>query len=138
MEEDREERAQEYESVLRVISGVLDEAVLLMGDQSVTRTQFAEILRVGFSEARIGIVPRGIDQVQVGDLERSRLDNIRVVLFLGLNDGLVPKRSEHAGLLNENERGSISGMERALCADSTPHRWHSSSAITGLMPVQLL
>ena len=104
MEEDREERAQEYESVLRVISGVLDEAVLLMGDQSVTRTQFAEILRAGFSEARIGIVPRGIDQVQVGDLERSRLDNIRVVLFLGLNDGIVPPRRRAGGILTDQER----------------------------------
>ncbi len=100
----RQERAQEYGAVLKVISDVLDEAAALIGEEQVTRTQFAEILRAGFSEAKIGILPRGIDQVQVGDLERSRLENIRVVLFLGFNDGFVPSRKSAGGVLTDFER----------------------------------
>ncbi len=104
MEAGRQERAQEYEAVLGVISSVLDEAVLLMGEETVTRSQFSEILRAGFAEAKIGILPRGIDQVQVGDLERSRLEDIRVVLFLGMNDGYVPRRKLAGGVLTDLER----------------------------------
>ena len=103
-EEGREARAQEYAQVLRVISDVLDEAALLIGEEKVTRTQFAQILQAGFSEAKIGILPRGIDQVQVGDLERSRLDEVRVVLFLGLNDEYVPHRKQPGGVLTDPER----------------------------------
>ena len=104
MEEGREDRAQEYAAVLRVICDVLDEAALVMGQEQVTRAQFSEILRAGFTEAKIGILPRGIDQVQVGDLERSRLEKIRVVLFLGLNDEYVPGRKNAGGVLTDLER----------------------------------
>ena len=103
-EEGREDRAQEYAAVPGVICDVLDEAAYLMGEESVSRTQFAEILRAGFSEAKIGILPRGIDQVQVGDLERSRLEGVRVVFFLGLNDGFVPGRKKAGGILTDLER----------------------------------
>ena len=103
-EDGREERAQEYEAVTGVISSVLDEAALLMGQENVTRTQFAQILEAGFTEARIGILPRGIDQVQVGDLERSRLENIKAVLFLGLNDCFIPPRRKAGGVLTDLER----------------------------------
>ena len=113
-EDAREDRAQEYAAVLGVVSGVLDEAALLMGEESVTRGQFAEILRAGFSEARIGILPRGIDQVQVGDLTRSRLEDVSVVLFLGLNDGFVPKRKTAGGILTDPEREYLSARNMRL------------------------
>ncbi len=103
-EEGREDKAQEYAAVLRVISDVLDEAADLIGDETVSRRQFAEILRAGFEEAKIGILPRGIDQVQVGDLERSRLEMVKVVLMLGLNDGFIPKRRTSGGVLTDYER----------------------------------
>ncbi len=104
LEEGQEDKAQEYGAVLRVICEVLDEAALLMGEEKVSRTQFAEILRAGFAEAKIGILPRGIDQVQVGDLERSRLEHIRVIFFVGFNDGFVPRRKGQGGVLTDIER----------------------------------
>lgn len=103
-EEGLTDKAQEYAAVLRVISDVLDEAALLMGEEQVTRPQFAQILRAGFAEAKIGILPRGIDQVQVGDLERSRLEHIRVIFFVGFNDGFVPARKAQGGVLTDMER----------------------------------
>ena len=103
-EEGREDRAQEYAAMIRVICEVLEEASGLMGEETVSRSQFAEILRAGFEEAKIGILPRGIDQVQVADLERSRLEQIRVVLFTGLNDGFVPRRRTSGGVLTDYER----------------------------------
>ena len=104
LEEGREDRSQEYSQVIGVISSVLDEAALLMGGETVSREQFADILRAGFSEAKIGILPRGVDQVQVADLERSRLENMKAVLFIGLNDGYVPLRRQAGGVLTDVER----------------------------------
>ena len=113
-EDGREERAQEYEAVPGVISSVLDEAALLMGQEIIERTQFAQILKAGFTEARIGILPRGIDQVQVGDLERSRLENIKAVFFLGLNDGFVPPRRKAGGVLTDLEREFLNSRKVRL------------------------
>lgn len=100
----RMDRAEEYGQVIRVIADVLDEAVLLIGDETVTRTQFMQILRAGFSEAKIGIIPPGIDEVHVGDLQRTRLEHIRAVLFLGMNDGFVPQKKGKGGVLTDMER----------------------------------
>ena len=99
-----EERASEYDQVLGVISDVLDEASGLIGEEIVTRKQFMEILRAGFSEAKIGIIPPGIDEVHIGDLQRTRLEHIRAVIFLGLNEGVVPGPRAMGGVLNDMER----------------------------------
>ncbi len=100
----QEELAQEYASVMKVILDVLEEGCSLIGQETVTRSQFSQILRSGFSEAKIGILPRGIDEVQVGDLERTRLEHIKVVFFLGLNDSLVPRKKISGGVLTDMER----------------------------------
>ena len=107
VEDGREDRAAEYDQVIRVIAGVLDEAAGLIGDESVTRKQFMDILRAGFSEAKIGVIPPGIDEVHVGDLQRTRLEHIKAVLFLGLNDGFVPQRKIKGGVLNDMERETL-------------------------------
>ena len=106
-QEGRQDRAAEYGQVVRVIADVLDEAAELIGDEPVTRRQFMDILKAGFSEAKIGIIPPGIDEVHVGDLQRTRLEHIRAVLFLGLNDGFVPPRRTRGGVLNDMERETL-------------------------------
>ena len=75
-----------------------------------------DILRAGFSEAKIGVIPPGIDEVHVGDLQRTRLEHIKAVLFLGLNDGFVPQRKIKGGVLNDMERERIA---QALAAART-------------------
>lgn len=103
-----EARAREYSQVAGVIASVLDEAVGLIGGEKISRKTFEEILQAGFSEARIGIIPPGIDEVHVGDLQRTRLNHIRVVLFLGLNDEYVPARSRKGQILTDLEREYLS------------------------------
>ena len=80
--------------------------------------EFTEILDAGLSEARIGIVPPGIDQVQIGDIRRTRLSNIRVLFFLGLNDGWVPAHGDGGGIVTDMERELLksTGMELAPSA----------------------
>ena len=53
---------------------------------------------------KVGIIPPGIDQVTVADIERSRLKQMRALIFLGINDGFVPR--------SVTESGVISGLER--------------------------
>lgn len=114
IEEGRNDRASEYEQTAGVIDAVLDEAAGLIGEEEVTRAQFLEILRAGFSEAKIGIIPPGIDEVHIGDLERTRLEHIRAVIFLGLNDGFVPQRRTGGGILNDMEREFLKSRDVRL------------------------
>ena len=113
---EREESGQRADSELysqaaSAIAGVLDEAVSLLGDEKIRRSQFEQILEAGLSEAKIGIVPPGIDEVQIGDLMRSRITNVKAILFLGMNDEFVPGRSHEGGILTDVERDYLRRQE---------------------------
>ncbi len=93
-----------YRHAASVIASVLDEAVSLLGDETVRRTQFEQILQAGLSEAKIGIIPPGTDEIHIGDLTRSRITDVKAVLFLGMNDDYIPARKGSAGILTNMER----------------------------------
>ena len=113
-----QEEAEEYEQVYGILIRLLDEMVELLGEEPMEIREFTEILDAGLSEARIGIVPPGIDQVQIGDIRRTRLSNIRVLFFLGLNDGWVPAHGDGGGIVTDMERELLksTGIELAPSA----------------------
>ncbi len=84
-------RAREYAQLWRILLEIFDRIVGLLGDDAMTLQEFGEILQTGFDEAKVGLVPPGLDQIMVGDMERTRLNGVRCLFFLGLNEGIVPK-----------------------------------------------
>lgn len=96
--------AREYSQIYEIVLGVFERLVELLGDEQMTLREFKEILDTGFSEARIGLIPPGVDQVVVGDMIRTRLTNIKYLFFLGMNDNNVPKSGSHGGVLSDSER----------------------------------
>lgn len=98
------DQAKEYSQIYGILLKLLDEMVELLGEEKVTGREFADILDAGFAEAKVGIIPPGIDQVQVGDMERTRLSRVKVLFFLGLNDGWVPSHGDDGGIVSDMER----------------------------------
>lgn len=43
--------------------------------------EYCELLDAGLEEAKVGVIPPSLDQVVIGDVERTRIKNIRA-LFL--------------------------------------------------------
>ena len=101
------QKAMEYDQISGILDQVLDEAAALLEGEVVTAREFARILDAGFEEARVGVVPPGLDQVYIGDLERTRLSNIRALLFVGMNDGYVPGASLTGSLLSQADRSFL-------------------------------
>lgn len=98
------DQAKEYSQIYGILLKLLDEMVELLGEEEVTGSEFADILDAGFAEAKVGIIPPGIDQVQVGDMERTRLSHVKILVFLGLNDGWVPSHGDDSGIVSDMER----------------------------------
>ena len=110
--------AKEYHQIYGIIMDLFDKLVDLLGEEELTLKEYAEILDAGFSEARVGVIPPGVDQAVAGDMERTRLKDVKVLFFLGVNEGSVPKSSSRAGLLSDMEREQLreSGLELAPTA----------------------
>ncbi len=97
-------RAREYAQLWRILLEIFDRIVGLLGDDAMTLKEFEEILQTGFDEAKVGLVPPGLDQIMVGDMERTRLNGVRCLFFLGINEGVVPKPQAGGGVLSEQDR----------------------------------
>ncbi len=96
--------AKEFEQVYRIIMELYDQMVLLLGEEHCTLKEFGEILDTGLVEVKVGLIPPGVDEVVIGDTERTRLKDIRVLFFLGVNEGIVPKVIGSGGILSDIER----------------------------------
>ena len=96
--------AKEYKQVYRMILDLFDKMVELLGDEIMPLDEYSKLLDTGFEEIKVGIIPPSIDQIVVGDIERTRLKDIKALFFLGVNDGLIPKSSDSGGLISDMER----------------------------------
>lgn len=108
----------EYERIYAIVVGLFDKMVELLGTERIPVKEYAQILEAGFEEAKVGMIPPTAEQVQVGDLERTRLKDIKILFFLGLNDGWVPAAGGKGGLISDLERETLahSGVELAPTA----------------------
>ena len=56
------------------------------------------------ADSTIGVIPPARDSVVVGDMERSRLNNVKVLFIMGAADDAIPKKQENGGILSQLER----------------------------------
>ena len=92
------------------------EAVL--GEQTYQLRELKDILKVGLSQLGIGAVPPVIDQVQTGDIRRSRRGRVRVLFLINCIDSNLPAKASEAGIFTDDQREKLagSGLELAPTA----------------------
>ncbi len=110
--------AKEYEQVYELVMGMFDRLVHLLGDEEVSRKEYARILDAGFGEITVGVIPATVDRVVVGDITRTRLDQIKYLFFIGVNEGIVPSRKDSAGILTDMDREFLKEMSLELAPTS--------------------
>ena len=94
----------EYNQIYGIVMDLLDKMVEILGNETVSRQEFRQLLETGLSQAQVALIPPSMDQVMVGDMERSRLKNIKALFFVGVNEGNIPKSTQTGGILSELDR----------------------------------
>lgn len=94
----------EYSKIYKTVIDLLDQLDVLMGDMKLPLGELAEVMEAGFAELKLGRIPPEQDSVMVGDVKRSRLDGVRCLFLLGVNEGSLPKFSQGSGILSDKER----------------------------------
>ncbi len=108
-------KTKEYSQIYQVIMNILDKLVAILGDEVMDLEEFHDVYAAGLSAASIGVIPPANDSVIVGDIERTRLSNIKVLFCLGATDTAIPKKVENGGILSQLEREQLldAGFELA-------------------------
>ena len=94
----------EYAQIYGIVMELLDSMVEILGDEVVNRQDFRQLLETGLTQAKVALIPPSMDQVLVGDMERTRLKDIRALFFVGVNEGNIPKNTSGGGILTELDR----------------------------------
>lgn len=96
--------ANEYLESYKIIIEILDEIVLIFGEDKLTIDKYLQIIKVGLKNSGLGKIPGTQDQVILGDVERSRSHKVNTAFIIGLNDGEFPSVNKVEGFFNDNDR----------------------------------
>lgn len=78
----KEEIKEEYKASLNILTDVLDEIVTFFKDEKITIQKYKEILKIGLKNKEFGKIPQNIDQVILGDIDRTRSHKVKAVFIL--------------------------------------------------------
>lgn len=104
LEKGEQVKSREYGQIYKIIIELLEKYYDFLGDEQLEIEEFAEILDAGLSAAAVASIPPGYDCVTIGDIERTRLNHIKILFFAGVNDGIIPKEAKAGGIISEYER----------------------------------
>lgn len=108
-------RAEEHRQIWQLVLDVLEKADAILGKEEMPLKNMAKILEAGLEKCTMGVIPPTADCLLIGDLERSRLPEIKYLFVLGVNEGILPSPATAQGIFTEAERELLTaeGMELA-------------------------
>lgn len=86
------------------ILDLMDQMADILGEEKLSFDDFLNVLESGMDEMTVGVIPPSLDQVVIGDMERTRTEGVKVLFFLGVNDGVIPKQSQGGGIVSDDQR----------------------------------
>jgi len=110
--------AQQFAQIWNKTIDLFDQCVEIMGDTKLTIDELYAVLESGFESMEVGVLPLNQNQVLVGSVDRSKSHPIKVLFFLGVNDGIVPEAGNDRQLILDSEKAIFSENGLKLISDS--------------------
>ncbi len=112
------EQANEYSQIWNMIIDILDQMVEAVGKETMTIDKFSELLEIGLTESKMGLIPPALEQLTVGSTDRSKSHNVKAMYIVGVNDGVFPTVEKDEGLLTDMERDELKELGIELAPDT--------------------
>lgn len=106
--EEQIQEAQTYDQVYELIVDMLEQIVDLIGEETISKKDFVSLIETGLSQIKLGQTPVNVDQLLVGQMNRSRFKEVKAIFVLGMNEGKVPLIMDSSSLLTDHERNILS------------------------------
>ena len=112
------ERRGEHEQVWAELTGLFDQMVDVIGEERVTVAEFLDVLDSGLDGFDLAIAPPAVDQVLLGEVDRTRTAAVKLVFVMGLAEGSFPRAAREALVLSDAERRSLRRRQVDLDEDA--------------------
>lgn len=97
----------ESSQIWGIITGLMDQAVELIGDAPVSADDFCQLYEDAFRDVKVGLLPQQAGRVTLGTVKRSKLNNIKALFIAGCNEGQIPAEQGGEALLTEDELAEL-------------------------------
>lgn len=111
-------KAKVYENAYEKYIMVLDKTIDILGSENIERNVMRDILVTGISDIKLGVIPSTLDQIVIGDMERTRLHHKKILFMTGVNEGILPGKISESGLLNDRDRSLLEKENIIIAPDS--------------------
>ncbi len=114
--------SEEQERLWEVFIDTLDRTVKVIGNRKVTPKDLSRLLTLQFINLELAYIPKALDSVTVGDIERLRLSDKKITFVIGASEGVFPGISDKSGIFTGVERRMLTDAG-LLCDDSAEHEY---------------
>ena len=109
------EAAGETAQVWNVTVDIFDQLIDMIGDERISKRDFADLFRAGMESAEIGVLPPAADGLLMGTMQRTRTGMKKAVIVIGANEGVLPAAASGEGILNEDEKLELAARGIEIC-----------------------
>ncbi len=111
-------QARIWDELIRII----DDFALVLDNTRLTKKRVYELFTAAVKNIDMGNIPKGLDEVSVGDAARIRIDAPRATFILGANDGIFPMRGSFNSLFSEKDKQQIKELGYKIGGDREIYR----------------
>ncbi len=111
-------QADKHVRVWQAMCDLLDQIVNVLGPIELTPDDFAATLEAGMDAIDLGLTPPTVDQILVGQVDRTRSSRVTAAIVLGLSEGMFPSARQDTRLLSDRDRTLLARREIAIEPDT--------------------
>lgn len=101
------EIAEEHRQAWDKLAGLFDQLMEILEDEPLEYREFAMMSAAGLDEFDLAIAPPTVDQVLVGQVDRTTTGAVSSALVLGLSEGIFPRSNSDLSILSGPERREL-------------------------------
>ena len=90
-----------------LLMDVLDRVSSAMGDEPLSADNYADLLRLLFENADVGVIPPHADEVIIGSEGRVRVEHIKYCFIVGATDGNFPRPFGAKGVFTNADKEEL-------------------------------
>ena len=114
-EQGRPDLAEETAQIWGKVIGIFDQMSEIMGEQKFRTAAFRDLFEAGISQVEIGILPPTKDGLMMGTMQRTRTGEMKALVVVGANEGVLPNEKPGSGLFGSDEKNLFKENGIELC-----------------------